>query len=129
MRLLLDTHVLVWALAEPRRLSTAGAAAIEDRTNEVWVSAASAWELAAKYRLGKLAQAEALVQGYPEHLERLGAHELAVTSRHALAAGSLSWKHRDPFDRMLAVQAMVESAVLVTADPAFTEVPGVGVLW
>lgn len=66
---------------------------------------------------------------FAEHLEGLNALELAVTSRHALDAGQLAWQHRDPFDRMLAAQAMVESAALVTADRAFADLPGVHVLW
>lgn len=129
MRLLLDTHALLWAIAEPARLSDSARSAVQDRGNDIWVSAASAWELATKYRLGKLPQAQVLVLAYPEHLERLDAHELAVTSRHALDAGHLSWGHRDPFDRMLAAQAMLESASLVTADPVFAQVAGVRVLW
>ncbi len=129
MRLLLDTHVLLWALAEPGRLSDAARSAIADRRNDIWVSAASTWELATKYRLGKFPAAQVLVLGYVEHLARLDAHELAVSSRHALDAGLLNWEHRDPFDRMLAAQAMVESASLVTADKVFAEVAGVRVLW
>lgn len=69
------------------------------------------------------------VLGYTEHLARLDAHELSVSSRHALDAGLLNWEHRDPFDRMLAAQAMVESASLVTADKVFAQLPGVRILW
>lgn len=129
MRLLLDTHALLWTLADPGKLSGTARSAIEDRGNELWVSAASAWELATKYRLGKLPNAQVLVLGYAEHLARLDARELAVSSRHALDAGSLNWEHRDPFDRMLAAQAMVESAALVTADAVFSDLAGVHVLW
>lgn len=129
MRLLLDTHVLLWMLADPDRLSDLAREAVQDPGNDVWVSAASAWELATKYRLGKLPGAQVLLLGYSEHLERLNARELSVTSRHALDAGSLSWDHRDPFDRMLAAQSMVESLALVTADPVFADLPGVRSLW
>lgn len=113
----------------PTDLPDDARSALEDRRNDVWVSAASAWELAAKYRLGKLPGAQVLVLAFAEHLEGLNALELAVTSRHALDAGQLAWQHRDPFDRMLAAQAMVESAALVTADRAFADLPGVHVLW
>lgn len=129
MRLLLDTHVLLWSLAAPDQLTSSARSAIEDRDNELWVSAASAWELSTKHRLGKLPQADVLLLGYEEHLARLGATELAITSRHALNAGGLNWNHRDPFDRMLAAQAMIESATLVTADAAFADLAGVRLLW
>lgn len=129
MRLLLDTHALLWALADPGRLSDVALATIQDRRNDVWVSAASAWEVATKFRLGKLPDAQALILGYAEHLETLGAAELPVSSRHALDAGSLQWTHRDPFDRILAAQAIVESAALVTVDPVFADLPGLRRLW
>ncbi|MFD4182465.1 type II toxin-antitoxin system VapC family toxin [Rhodococcus sp. NPDC058514] len=91
--------------------------------------AASAGGLATKHRLGKLPQAEVLRLGYAEHLARLGATGLPISLRHALEAGGLNWSHRDPFDRMLAVQAMVESATLVTADVVVADVVRVRLLW
>ena len=101
-RLLLDTHTLLWALAEPQRLSAHAADLIRDPTNVVLVSAASAWEIATKHRLGKLPGAGPIVAGFVAHLATLRAEELPVRSIHALQAGSFVVEHRDPFDRMLA---------------------------
>jgi len=128
VRLLLDTHVILWALADADRLSEPLREAIKDRHNDVLVSAASAWEIATKHRLGKLPQAEVIVRAYPEHVQRLGASELPVTSRHALEAGTMSWTHRDPFDRVLAAQASIEHLTLATVDRTFATLPGLRVL-
>lgn len=128
VRLLLDTHVLLWALRDPGRLSAATAVLLRDRANELIVSAATAWEIATKHRIGKLPGAAGLLLAYSDNLRRLGATELPMTSRHALAAGQLDWDHRDPFDRMLAAQSVIEGLTLVTADPAFSAIPGVPVL-
>ncbi len=128
MRLLLDTHVFLWALMTPEKLLPATRAAIESPRNRLYVSAASAWEAATKARLGRLVGAEAAVEGFRSHIRRLGASELPITVEHALLAGRLSHSHRDPFDRMLAAQAMLEGLILVTADPVFTEM-GVSTLW
>lgn len=128
-RVLLDTHALVWALTEPARLSNNARAVIASSGTALFVSAASAWEIATKHRLGKFPEADALILGYGEHLRRLGAAALPVTSRHALAAGSLTWSHRDPFDRMLAAQSVLESLPLITVDAAFDDCVGVRVVW
>lgn len=129
-RLLLDTHALLWVLLEPHRLPEATLEQIRDPGTELLVSAASAWEIATKFRLGKLDGARAVVHGYSDHLERLGAQELAVTSHHALTAGLFTWEHRDPFDRVIAAQSMLESVPLVTADEAITGFPGgLRVVW
>ncbi|WP_106848723.1 type II toxin-antitoxin system VapC family toxin [Blastococcus sp. Marseille-P5729] len=129
VRLLLDTHALLWALTEPDRLGREASTAIRDRSTELRVSAASAWEIATKQRLGKLPGTSALVRGYAAHLRRLGAQELAVTNEHALLAGVLTWEHRDPFDRMLAAQTIIEGLVLVTRDAVFQEVADLSTLW
>jgi PIN domain nuclease of toxin-antitoxin system len=129
MQLLLDTPTLLWALAEPDRLSDRVRTAITDGTTSLYVSAVSAWEISTKHRNGKLPQADALVFGYSEHLSRLGAKEISVTSRHALAAGALEWNHRDPFDRMLAAQSMIESLRLATIDQVFAGLPGIQAYW
>lgn len=129
MRLLLDTHVLLWALAEPRRLSVAAASLLRNPANSLLVSAASAWEIATKQRLGKLPGAEALVGSYHAHLRILRAEELPINSAHALRAGSFRVEHRDPFDRMLAAQAILEGVPLLTDDPSFATFPGLQTLW
>ncbi len=120
MSVLLDTHVLLWALMEPKRLSARVREVLQDPANTILVSAASAWEIATKHRLGRLPQAESVVVGYRRHLATLMASELAISSEHALLAGGLPGDHRDPFDRMLTAQALTEGVPLVTDDPAFT---------
>lgn len=127
--LLVDTHVLLWLLLEPDRLSEAMLDRLRDQATDLVVSAATAWEIATKHRLGKLDEAEAVVTGYLGHLARLGARELPITSRHALTAGQLGWAHRDPFDRVIVAQAMLESLPVVTADGELAAFPGVKTLW
>ncbi len=129
MRYLLDTHTLLWALTDPASLGDRAAAVITDADQTLFTSAASAWEIATKRRLGRLPHADAVVAGYAGHLRRLGAEPLPISDEHALLAGSLDWEHRDPFDRMLAAQAMVESLTLLSRDPAFSDMPGVRTLW
>lgn len=123
VRLLLDTHAFVWAVREPDRLGRRGRQLIEDPLNEVLVSAASAFEMATKYRLGKFPEAERIVHGFSSAIAQLRSTELHVTVEHSLAAGSLEHPHRDPFDRLLAAQAAVEGATLVTSDSAFDHFP------
>jgi PIN domain nuclease of toxin-antitoxin system len=91
------------------------------------VSTVSAFELSTKARLGKLDAAKPVLLAYAQYLDELGATELAVTSRHALVAGQLDWSHRDPFDRLLAAQALLEDATLVTRDAVFDELGGIHV--
>ena len=129
MTYLLDTHVMLWALSEPARLGRKARKIIENPASQLVVSAASAWEIATKHRLGKLPDADALLGAYSKHLDRLGVSRLPVTEEHALLAGRLEWDHRDPFDRMLAAQAMVESLVIITGDPTFDGCGGVLTLW
>jgi PIN domain nuclease of toxin-antitoxin system len=129
VRLLLDTHVLLWALRVPGRLSPTVRRSLDDRRNELVISAATPWEIATKFRKGKLPAGEPVIAAYSEQLWRFGATELAVTSRHTIAAGLLDWDHNDPFDRILAAQSIIEGIPLVTDDRAFRTLPGVQVIW
>lgn len=118
MRLLLDTHALLWWWKDDPRLSKRAAAAIADEANTVLVSAASAWEIATKHRIGKLPGVENALREFNELITADGFSHLAVAHNHAIKAGGLDAEHRDPFDRMLAAQAIIEGAVLITDDSA-----------
>lgn len=111
-RLLLDTHILLWALAEPESLKPTARSAVEAPRNEVFVSAASGWEIALKRALGKLEAPPDL----ESELRQAGFDLLAITFGHAERAGELPLHHRDPFDRMLIAQAQIEGLTLVTRD-------------
>jgi len=122
--LLLDTHALLWWLAEPEKLSMPAQAAIADPAAKVFVSAASGWELATKARLGKRPGAERLLlQDLPSLLQNQGFQPLAVQLRHGVHAGGYPQAHRDPFDRLLAAQAELEGLQLVSLDPALATFP------
>jgi PIN domain nuclease of toxin-antitoxin system len=121
--LLLDTHALLWWLAEPEKLSMPAQAAIGDPADKVFVSAASGWELATKARLGKLPGAEGLLQDLPSLLQNQGFQPLAVQLHHGVHAGGYPQAHRDPFDRLLAAQAELEGLQLVSLDPALATFP------
>ena len=122
-RLLLDTHALLWWLAEPSRLSSTAHASIGDPKNQVLVSAASAWELSTKVRLGKLEIASQLLADLPTVLADQGFELLPIHFRHGLRAGGYEQPHRDPCDRLLAAQAELEQLMLVSVDPALQAFP------
>ena len=128
MRLLLDTHAFLWWLSGSRRLSGAARRAVEDDTNDVVVSAASAWEIATKHRLGKLPGSEALAGDVAGAIAGQGFEELGITVRDAERAGRLVGPHRDPFDRMLIAQALVHDLAVVSVDTVFDRY-GVKRLW
>ncbi|KEF42136.1 MAG: twitching motility protein PilT [Cyanobium sp. CACIAM 14] len=121
--LLLDTHALLWWLAEPEKLSRRARSAIHDPAADIFVSAASGWELATKSRLGKLPGAEALLRDLPSLLHQQGFRPLPVQLHHGIHAGSYTQPHRDPFDRLLAAQAELEGLQLVSVDPALAAFP------
>ena len=112
MRLLPDTHAALWLLGGDERLSRRAERLLKDASNEVLLSAAVVWEVSVKRSLGKLDAPE----GFADLLLDAGAAPLAVSIEHAEAVAALPWHHRDPFDRMLVVQADIEQAVLVTDD-------------
>lgn len=128
MNLLLDTHVFLWAVMEPRLLSAKVRRLLEDSTTGTVVSAASAWEIATKFRLGKLPGAAAVVADYAAAIRGMQAQSLAIRDSHAMLAGSLRQAHRDPFDRLLVAQAEIEGLSLVTKDRALRQF-GVKLLW
>jgi len=119
VRLLLDTHTLLWWLDGDRRLSRRARTAIGDEENAVFVSAASAWELATKARLGKLPGAMDVATDVAGCLARQGFLELPISVLHAQRAGGLRIDHRDPFDRMLIAQAQMEDLPIVTNEVLF----------
>ena len=129
MQLLLDTHAFLWWVFADTKLSRRARAAIDDDTeNDILVSAASAWEIATKYRIGKLPDAQVVADDISGTVAAEGFGELAVSVRHAQRAGSLSGRHKDPFDRMLIAQAMLEGLTLVSNERAF-DAYGVKRLW
>lgn len=119
MRLLLDTHALLWWWTDDPQLSARARDAISNPGNDVLVSAATAWELATKHRIGKLGEAGEAVARFDELVTADGFQHLPVSYYHCLRAGGYAVDHRDPFDRTLAAQAELERLVLVTRDPAF----------
>lgn len=124
MRLLLDTHVFLWWCADDRRLADAERAAIRDGVNEVFLSAASVWEMVIKQTVGRLQVPEAPSAA----VTKLGISPLPVTFEHAEAVVSMPALHRDPFDRLLVAQARVDGLTLVTRDPAIRAYPGIAFL-
>ena len=117
MRLLVDTHVVFWATMERAHLSRAARAALESEEHDVFVSVASAWEIAIKVGLGKWPEARDLLFDFERHMDDAGFELLPITVAHVRAAGLMGATHRDPFDRILAAQATIDGLVLVTADP------------
>ena len=128
MRLLLDTHAFLWWLAGYPSLSKHARTEINSSGPDVFVSAASAWEIATKHRLGKLPEAELVALDVTSAIESQQFTPLAVSVRHGQAAGALPGSHRDPFDRMLVAQAMLEYLTLVSNERAF-DFYGVQRLW
>lgn len=123
MKLLLDSQILLWAAAQPDRLSEVALQLLEDASNELIFSAASLWEITIKAGLGRQdfsVDAALLRRGLLEN----DYSELPITSRHAVGVGSLPAIHRDPFDRLLVAQALSEGITLVTADRRLAEYPG-----
>ena len=128
MRLLLDTHALIWWLSGEGKLSELARAGIANDANDIFVSAASAWEITTKFRLGKLPSVAGIVADLSGAIGGQGFLPLSATLRHGQAAGALPGPHQDPFDRMLIAQAKIEKVPVITADPVFGDY-GVRVLW
>jgi PIN domain nuclease of toxin-antitoxin system len=116
VRLLLDTHVFLWAVSDPDRLKAEARAAIEDGTNEIFVSVVTAWEIALKQSLGKLDLPDGAERWMPQVLSRAGFEILELGLKSALRVRALPWLHRDPFDRFLVAHGIEEGLTLVTRD-------------
>jgi PIN domain nuclease of toxin-antitoxin system len=116
VRLLLDTHVFYWWMAEHSRLSADAQRAISEPTNEVYVSVASAWELAIKVGAGKWPEAVDIVDQFEHHLAAESFRLLTISVAHVRSAGLMASAHRDPFDRLLAAQAGTEGLRIITVD-------------
>ncbi|MDR1430988.1 MAG: type II toxin-antitoxin system VapC family toxin [Propionibacteriaceae bacterium] len=129
VKLLLDTHTILWMAAAPAKLSHPACVQLAETGNKRFVSAISVLELSIKHRVGKLPEAATLLADLEDMLARLAAKELPITSAEANLAGSLPWENRDPFDRILAAQAIRQNLVLVSADIAFDSIGGVNRLW
>jgi PIN domain nuclease of toxin-antitoxin system len=127
-RLLLDTHAFIWWLSGSIRLPATVRSLIAQEDIVVFVSAASAWEIATKSRIGKMPEADGLSDQIPGILQEQGFRPLSVSVADGQRAGLLPSGHQDPFDRMLAAQALGRDMALATADPAF-ETFGVRVVW
>jgi PIN domain nuclease of toxin-antitoxin system len=128
VKLLLDTHALLWWWQGNPRLSSVARELIGDPKSEVLVSAASAWEIATKVRIGKLREAVRLCGRFKEGLEDQGFQPLSIAVEHAVRAGRLSEAHRDPLDRILAAQALCEGLAIVTNDQKIKSF-GVQTIW
>jgi PIN domain nuclease of toxin-antitoxin system len=123
MRLLLDTHTLVWAMNDHPRLGDAARSALSSSANQAFVSVASIWEASIKFRLGKFPLAAVLLNNPHKVLQSMSIRSLPISLDHARLAGSLAHPHKDPFDRMLAAQALLEGLTLLSVDEVFDDLP------
>lgn len=129
MRLLLDTQCWLWWFLRPDRLNAHAHDLIADQRHPVYLSAASSWEIAIKFSLGKLRLPETPARYVPSRLGAAGMSALAVEHSHALAVGSLPPRHADPFDRLLVAQAALERMALITADEAIMAYDEAETIW
>jgi PIN domain nuclease of toxin-antitoxin system len=129
MRFLLDTHAFLWWVFGDAKLSRPARRALaDDESNEVFVSAASAWEIATKFRIGKLPDAAVVARDIASAVAAEGFVELPIMVGYAQSAGDLGGRHRDPFDRMLIAQALAEDLTLISNERAF-DAYGIKRLW
>jgi len=119
MRFLLDTHIWLWMIAEPRRFSAGTTALLEDPANQLLLSVASSWEIAIKVSLGRLSLPSSPAKYVSAQIEKTGVTPLSIEHSHALRVATLKPHHRDPFDRLLIAQAELEDATMLTADRQF----------
>lgn len=115
MNILLDTHTLLWLVSDPAKLDADALVTLSDRGTSVWATAASAWEIAIKTRLGRL-DGGTLLSAWADILSGMGAEDLPIASADTILAGRLPWEHRDPFDRIIAAQALRRNLTIATRD-------------
>ena len=115
VNVLLDTHTLLWLISSPTEVDAAALDTLANPDTRVWVSAASAWEIAIKTRIGRL-DGEALLSTWPDVIAGMNGEELPIESADAILAGRLPWTHRDPFDRAIVAQALRRNLTIATRD-------------
>lgn len=125
MKYLLDTHALLWWLSDDEQLSVQARAIIADAENDIYVSAASAWEIATKFAKGRLPTASLILPDFAGVIEQEGFMELPIISAHMVRSALLPGEHRDPFDRILAAQAIIENMALISIDE---KIPSLGIM-
>ena len=128
MRLVLDAHCLIWAVDEPAKIAAAAKAALEDPANQLLMGTGTMWELSIKSGLGKLTLSSPFRQWMQQAMADLSLSMLAISLEHCERQASLPFHHRDPFDRLLAAQALIESIQVISADAIFDQY-GVGRIW
>jgi PIN domain nuclease of toxin-antitoxin system len=128
LRALLDTHTLLWWILDDPALTQTARATITETSNTMLVSAASAWEIAIKFRLGKLPRVDDLVSNFSKEVEHEGFQILPISAEHGIRAGLLPGLHKDPFDRMLIAQSQAENTPIISNEAVF-EAYGVRRLW
>jgi PIN domain nuclease of toxin-antitoxin system len=127
VNILLDTHTLLWLVSSPTEIGAPAMAVLSNPDTDVWVSAASAWEVAIKTRIGRL-DGEALLSGWPDIITKMRADELPIDSADAILAGRLPWPNRDPFDRAIVAQALRRNLAVATRDTKILDAALVAVL-
>jgi PIN domain nuclease of toxin-antitoxin system len=128
MRVLLDTHAFLWWVDDAPTLTRRAGNVLANPANECWFSLVSCWEMAIKIRLGKLRLPGTIERFIPEHLAANAFRQLSIDFRHVTRVATLPFHHRDPFDRLLAAQALEEDCAIVSADPIFRKY-GVKRIW
>ena len=128
MQLILDTHTLIWILLSDPRIETRHRTELDASANQIYVSSVSAFELSTKVRIGKLMEAASLIDNFENICRDFGYLQLSVTHAHGLVSGKLKNDHRDPFDRLLAAQSIVEKMPIMTVDAKLREL-GAELVW
>lgn len=128
MKVLLDSHTFFWWTTDSPKLSRTARGLIDEDSTDVLISSVVAWEISSKVRSGKWREAEPLADAFFATIKHYGFLPLSLTLEHAHRAGTFTVAHRDPFDRMLAAQSLIESASLITIDPVFSEF-GIEIVW